>query len=274
LKYSAATVLALGLAACQQSPSRNSAETQAKVIKVVVARATEETNDFEPQIDQFEASKRAKRQSLKGCAVAAISTEQDMNGLNVRSGPSKDSPVIGVLQSLVETDPHSPVDPPLPEDKAFGPSFTITAIQGQWLKIADISPTTEGFDPTLRKRATKRNYQGSGWIHRSRVAVDPGFHDNAYDKPYFEPGKWTSIDDGAGELLTLTGGKQGYTAELLSCKLNWLQIRYQDKATDGQTRPATGWFHMSPNYIGRKSCATGDADCRIRQDMDIWDGPN
>jgi hypothetical protein len=262
-------ILMLPLSACSDGPIQPVPEAAAEANKTTNQDASDRS-----QSDVYQAGKAAKRRSLNGCAIAALSVEQDLKGLNVRSAPSKDSPVVGILASLIETDPHSPDDPPLPGDMAFGPSFTITAIHGQWLKIADINPTTEGYDPTLRKRTTKRNYQGSGWVHRSRVAVDPGFHDNAYDKPYLEPGNWTSVDDDAGELLTLTGGKQGYTADLLSCDRDWLQMRYQKKAPDGRARAVTGWLHMTPNYIGLKACAKGDADCLLRQDMDIWDGSN
>jgi hypothetical protein len=266
LKAAISLCLIYSVAACQAAPEISAQNSGASLPKVAIDAAARTRHQ--------ERQKVASRSKVKGCAIGAISVEQDLNGLNVRSAPSKDSPILGILQSLIETDPHTPDDPPLADDMAFGPSFTIIAIQGQWLKIADISPTTEGYDPVLRKRTSKRNYQGSGWVHRSRVAVDPGFHDDAYDQPYFERGNWTSIDDGAGALLTLTGGKQGYTAELLSCEQDWLQIRYQRKAEGSPARLVTGWFQMTPNYIGPKACARDDADCLLRQDLENWEGPH
>jgi hypothetical protein len=261
-----ALAVALHLTGCQKEPS-------AKLIDVGTAGARVALVADAPTYS-VGRGKPDRLRRLKGCAIPAISVEQDLKGLNVRSGPGKDNPVLGVLQSLIETDPHTPDDPPLPEDRAFGPSFNITAISGSWVKIADIDPLIDGYDPKARKRVTKRNYQGSGWVHRSRIAVDPGFHDNAYDRPYFEAGNWRSIDRGAGELLTLTGGKQGYSAELLSCEQDWLQLRYQSKLKDGQSRTAIGWFHMRPHYIGIKYCKTDDSDCELRQNPDLWDGPN
>lgn len=192
--------------------------------------------------------------------------------MNVRAGPRDAAPILGVLHSLIETDPHTPDGPPLPEDRAVGPSFNIVAISGKWLKIADIDATTYGYDPAVRKRGAKRNFQGSGWVHRSRVAIDPGFHDKAYDKPYFQPGDWKAIDDDAGALLTLTGEKQGISAELMSCEQNWLEVRYRAKARNGQRRTVTGWLSMRPHYIGPKICKRNDADCILRQSPEFWQG--
>ncbi len=256
----------LGMAGCQQASEAPSKPDAGQMAKAALEAALDS-----PEAIAQERAMATKRASLKGCAVGAISVEQDFKGLNVRAGPSKGSLVVGVLHSLIETDPHAPNDPPQPSDRAFGPAFNIIAISGPWLRIADIDATTEGYDPVVGKHAIKRNYQGSGWVHRSRVGVDPGFHDDAYDRPYNAPGRWTKVNQGAGALLTLTGGKQGETAELLTCERNWLRIRYIVDVEGGKTRSETGWFKMHPHFTGSAMCKVDDSDCQLRQSMDIWD---
>lgn len=265
MRSHAALILWLGLGACQGDLTQPTASEAAAEAAIAAA-------DDRGQSAAHEARKATKRASLKGCAVGAMSVEQDLSGLNVRSGPSENSPVVGILHSLIETDPHAPGDPPSPEDKAIGPSFTITAIDGLWLKIADIDPLVEGYDPDVQRSAQKRNFQGSGWVHRSRVAVDIDFYSNAYDKPYSEPGKWTVIDKNAGDLLALTGGKQGYTADILACERDWLRLRYTRLNSLGQSRQMTGWFNLRPHFIGPHICKPDGLDCLLRQNLDIWDG--
>jgi hypothetical protein len=209
--------------------------------------------------------RRTAARAIKGCAVAGIVTDPDPAGLNVRAEPNAQSRVLGKLYSLIETDPLDPDSPPIEGDMAFGPGFSITAISGQWLRIADISPVTTGYDPAIRKQGKRRNYQGTGWVHRSKIAVDPGFYNNALARTYEGPGDWEVIDKDAGNLLTFTGGKQGYTAPLLACERNWLKIRY---IRDGQSRE--GWFQMRPNYVPSLRCDSSDTDCPARQNPDIW----
>jgi hypothetical protein len=217
------------------------------------------------QRDVSNERQKTDARAIKGCAVLAFAVDPDPAGLNVREAPDGKSRIVGKLYSLIETDPMDPDSPPIEGDSAFGPGFSITAISGVWLKIADIDPVTTGWDPAIRKQGKRRNYQGTGWVHRSKITVDPGFHDNAYAQPYEGPGDWQIVDKNAGDLLTLTGGKQGYTAPLLACERNWLKIRYQ---RDGRDRE--GWFQMKPNYVPGMRCDPADSDCPARQNSDIW----
>lgn len=250
-----------------------------------------QTKELTPAQAASEAAKAAsgpwRKPQIAGCAIEAYSFDKDPNGLAVRSKPSGESKIVGRLYSLVDV---APVEDPLPSDPMIGPQFTIIAVQGDWLRIADISPTTEGFDKASRMRREIANFQGIGWVNQAKVAVDTGYWDKAFDRPYFDGGNWHAIDDDAGINLYPWHDMPFGRETILACEMQWVKLRYDriatkipegtspnpdnvrffDKAERANLSPVTGWMKSDGNAGRTGQCTPVDFDCSLRRAHE-WD---
>lgn len=197
------------------------------------------------------------------------------------------SKVVGRLYSLVDV---APDEDPLPGDPLIGPQFTVIAVHGDWLKIADISPITEGFDKAKHTRREVANFQGVGWIDQAKVAVDTGYWDKAFDHPYFEGGNWRVVDEDAGINLYPWTDMPFGRETILACEKQWFKLRYDriatkvpegtgtaggnvrffDKAERAKQSTVTGWLKSDGNAGKIGKCTSGDMDCDLRRAHD-WD---
>lgn len=223
-----------------------------------------------------------RKPGIAGCAITAMSIESDPSGLNVHAGPSAQSKVLGKLVSLVEA-PRD--EQPLPSDPMAGPNFTIVAVNGDWVRIADIAPVTEGFDKTTRKFREERNHQGLGWVHQDKVMVSTGYWDKAYDRPYHQAGPWRSVDDDAGVNLYPWADHGWGKARILACDKDWVKLRYPRIATKvagpenvrkfspaerEKFPPIEGWLKSAAHTTSAAPCDPADPDCKARRAHD-WD---
>lgn len=219
---------------------------------------------------------------ITGCAISALSIEDDPAGLNVHAEPSPDSKVIGKLYSLVEAPPN---EAPLPSNQMTGPGFTIIAVQGDWVRIADIAPVTGGFDKRTRKYSEARNFQGLGWVRQGRIMVSSDYWDKAYDRPYFEGGKWQAVDEDAGVNLYPWAGLPRSEVRILACEKDWVKLRYPRIATRisspdnvrhfsaaerAKLPPVEGWLKSEAHSASDAPCDAADPDCPARRARE-WD---
>ena len=219
---------------------------------------------------------------IAGCAIGGFAIEDDTAGLKVHAEPSGSSKVIGRLYSLIDVPPS---ESPQPGDPMVGPNFTIIAVRGDWVQIADIAPVTGGFDKLTRKYREVRNFQGLGWVHQSKVSVATGYWDKAYDRPYHQPGPWTVIDEDAGISLYPWAALEWAQATILDCNKDWVKLRYRrigttgagpenvryyDKAERLKLAPVEGWLKSEGHSADSALCDPADADCRARRAHD-WD---
>lgn len=228
------------------------------------------------------ASGAWRKPQIAGCAISALSIEDDPAGLNVHAEPSPDSKVIGKLYSLVEAPPD---EEPLPSDPMTGPAFTIIAVKGDWVRIADIAPHTGGFDRQTRKYGERRNFQGLGWVHQSRIRVASDYWDKAFDRPYYQAAPWTVIDEDAGVNLYPWAGESGGEIRILACEKDWVKLRYPRIATRvscpdsvryftaaerAQKPPVEGWLKSEAHPASAAPCDAADPDCPARRARE-WD---
>lgn len=211
-----------------------------------------------------------------------MSVEDESAGLAVHAEPSGDSKVIGRLYSMVEAPPD---EEPLPSDPMTGPGFTIIAINGDWVRIADIAPVTGGFDKRTRKYGEVRNFQGLGWIHQDSVMVSSDYWDKVYDRPYYQGAPWTVIDEDAGVNLYPWAVQPRTAVRILACEKNWAKLRYPRIATRvsgpenvrhfsaaerAKLPPVEGWLKSEAHNASNAPCDPADPDCPARRARD-WD---
>ena len=128
----------------------------------------------------------------KRCEGYAYVIDPDPQGLNIRSGPGKQCPVVGRI----------------PKGDAVGVS--ITGSTGQWLKIGEAENQGEG-DVV---------YKGGGWVFGPMLATEP--RSQGYDGPravvklFREPDPKSAV---AGRL------PPGAQVEIVGCKGGWLRVR-------------------------------------------------
>ncbi len=228
------------------------------------------------------ASGAWRKPQIAGCAISALSIEDDPAGLNVHAEPSPDSKVIGKLFSLVEAPPD---EVPLPSDPMTGPAFTIIAVQGDWVRIADIAPVTGGFDKQTRKYGEVRNFQGLGWVRQDRIMVSSDYWDKAFDRPYYQWAPWTVIDEDAGVNLYPWAGQPRSEDRILACEKDWVKLRYARIATRisgpdnvrhfstaerAKLPPVEGWLKSEAHSASDAPCDAADPDCPARRARD-WD---
>ena len=127
------------------------------------------------------------------CDVNAYVVEEDEKGLNVRSGPGKDYPVIAVLS-----------------DKEDEQLVHITGISGGWMKVS----TAEALDG-------RSLFKGTGYIFASKLgtSVRPDSKGGYQARLYQEADLKSPV---VGKLP----GEDGVV--LLSCKGKWVQVKSQN----------------------------------------------
>ncbi len=158
------------------------------------------------------AAAPAKDGPNRPCAITGISTDADVKGLRIRAAPDRRSRVVGVL--LPAMDPHVFYH----DDKAglaeglVGAQFTVTKVSGDWLRIADIDPVTDGIGPDGSLEPVP-NYGGEGWVHASKVELLSKGPADAFARP-----------DPASARVSGTGGI-GRNARIIACRGDWARVR-------------------------------------------------
>lgn len=162
--------------------------------------------------------------AARGCAITGESTDADPVGLRVRAGPGFGSRIVGRL--FPGMDPHAFFHDGKATlaDSLVGAMFTVDAVSGDWLRVRDIDPVTDGLDPNGGLEII-RNYQGAGWVHSSKVRL---------------------IDFGGGGFRAAPGGAAvrpgtGSTldARIVGCRGTWARLRLDDGST--------GWLQSKSN---------------------------
>ena len=101
------------------------------------------------------------------CQITGESTDADPEGLRVHAEPDLASRELGRLYPGIDPESYFHDDTSPEEQGLVGAQFTIDRVAGDWLHIGDIDPVTDGVpaDPP------RLNFQGSGWVHASRVRL-------------------------------------------------------------------------------------------------------
>jgi hypothetical protein len=179
------------------------------------------------------------------CRILGSSIDQDPNGLNVRAEPNAKAEVLGKLYSVADfEDEHGEESSEVQE--LFGPQFTVTAVQGDWLKITDAEPISEG--PGLEKK----NFTGTGWVHFSLVKVAPPQVDiySNLNNGFQGPDEKSPITDPDGTTNFANAGQDTPDQpRLLNCTGEWAQVRYQQS---GKLGPDRKWIAYSKADIARR----------------------
>lgn len=132
--------------------------------------------------------------AVTGCDISAYVTDPDPGGLNVRAAPSGRARVLKVVA---------------------GTGSAVAAVTGQsgaWLRVAGITDA----------ETDARLFQGSGWIHVSRLGLDVASGD---PRLYAGPGARSKM------LARLE--PDGSRVALLGCSGRWAKVRFGTR---------TGWL--------------------------------
>ncbi|RDZ28781.1 SH3 domain-containing protein [Lysobacter silvisoli] len=154
------------------------------------------------------------RAASAACELDVYAKDTDPKGLNVRSGPSINAPVVATLPGW---------NPPGPDDELEGHlpvGFTIVEARDGWVRIADVSIP----DPAT---GAHRASPIRGWVSGKRVGynlqTEVGFQNP-------DPSSPALIQQDGGIVLTDAIGISGCTGE-------WARIDYGDPRS-----PKRAWF--------------------------------
>lgn len=148
------------------------------------------------------------------CAVTGISSDADRAGLRVHADPGIESRVVGVLLPAMDPEVFYHDDKATLADGLVGAQFTVTRVSGDWLRIADIDPVTDGIGPGGSLEPTP-NFQGQGWVHASMVQLLSDGPPDARARPE----RHSPLVSGAGGIAT--------TAKITGCRGNWAEVNDQ-----------------------------------------------
>ncbi len=144
-----------------------------------------------PETASKAASKLAVAPSAPNvpCEFSAYVIDKDPNGLNVRSGPGSNHPVIGKLDN---PDPGVVVE--------------IAACQGEWVQIAKVDG------------GNNSKFQGKGWVYASLLGTSTRGYETQGVFLY------TKADKNSKTLSKLPPER---TVKLLGGSGKWMQVEYQ-----------------------------------------------
>jgi hypothetical protein len=170
------------------------------------------------------------------CAITGESADIDPTGLRVRERPDLRSLTIGRL--LPGMDPevfYHDANPTLSED-AIGARFTIERVMGDWLRISEIDPLTDGIAPSGDLETNTPNFQGAGWVHASLVRLVPADNAVARERP-----------DGAARAHSGTEFLNSSDSRLriVGCRGRWAELEFRPARMSG--RALRGWLLSEPN---------------------------
>jgi hypothetical protein len=223
-EFLALIALAGSVAACNKSESGNAPEA--------------------PSGAKITATSAAPQKS-EPCSLKGWSIDQDPNGLNVRSAPNTRAEVLGKLYSVPDfEDEHGEEADAI--EVLFGPTFTVSAVEGDWIQIIDAEPISEG--PGVEKK----NFVGAGWVHASLVrAASPQVDIYSNLNHGFEgPSERTQISDPDGTTNSINAGRDTPDQpRLIACSGPWAKVRYQQS---GKLGPDRKWIAYSKADIAQR----------------------
>ncbi|OQW93247.1 MAG: hypothetical protein BWK79_12150 [Beggiatoa sp. IS2] len=182
----------------EESPTKLTTETQSEQVELMAGKAV-------------------------SCDGLAYITDPDPKGLNVRSGPGNDYPIIAVV----------PKHPRGSEADGYDNIVvTLTAANDQWLLItnAEVDKGEIGEGETV--------FDGKGWVYAPLLGISTRLREANL---YAEPSQQASV---LGKIPAKT-----QQIKLLDCADDWVKVEYMDKLT--------GW--MAP----ADKCTTLVGDCGI-----------
>jgi SH3-like domain-containing protein len=143
---------------------------------------------FLPVPEAISAELTSPLSGTVACEGFAYTIDPDPRGLNVRSGPQKESPVLFVI----------PYDPE-------GTAVTLAGSFGDWVLVRSAQGLTSGFES-----------QKEGWVYSPLLAVR-AVHPSGRKVPLY------SRPDTKSSVLKIVAGET--EARLAGCKGDWLQVR-------------------------------------------------
>ena len=156
------------------------------------------------------------------CAVRVYVADPDPNGLNVRSGPSGDAEIIGVI--------------PTSHPAVAGTMLYVNKARNGWLWYSHFEHVLDEGPPFFPVPA-------SGWVHGSLVRVDP--QANAYGRAGGGLFLYAKPRTQSRKLFKLTD-KPIAKFSITSCRERWIEVALQ---YEGEGRTASGWLHPD-DYCG------------------------
>ena len=142
------------------------------------------------------------------CSLWAHVTDKDPKGTNVRARPTSKSAVVARLKAR-----KAGRNPPLP-------LVRITGQQGDWFRISKA------------ELAGKAQFQGTGWVHGSLLAVQVRGGVHMYARASKSAKRVQSTGDVEAE------------GRLLACRRGWVRIRHSETKKRGWLSPddhCPGW---------------------------------
>jgi hypothetical protein len=152
------------------------------------------------------------------CAITGESIDADPAGLRVHAEPRAGSRIVGKLYPGMDPHVFFHEEKPTLAEGLVGANFTVEAVDGDWLRIADVDPVTDGIAPVGSLELVP-NVQGSGWVHASMVRLIPTIAEDlrtAPDGPRADAALFAGLDArivgcrGAWAQLRLDGGGAGW----------------------------------------------------------------
>lgn len=217
---------ALGMAACFGEPESAAVET---------AAATKP--EAEP------AARDTRAPAAAPCAITGESTDVDPQGLRVREGPVPQSRILGRLHPGMDPEVrYHHESPSLGGEGLVGARFTIDRVFGDWLRITEIDPITDGVHPRNDLELTPPNFQGSGWVHASRVRVIPAQDGLVRERPDTSA---RAID--SPEFFNPSDAR----LRIVACRERWAGLEYRPARAGDRASPRhrvlRGWVLSEPN---------------------------
>ena len=178
---------------------------------------------FAAEMGQARPPQRTVSESVP-CAVTGISRDLDEAGLRVHAAPDVGSRVLGLLHPGMDPEVYYHDDQPTLAEGLVGAQFTIEAVRGEWLRIADVDPVTDGISPDGSLEGPK-NFQGVGWVHASLVDLLQDGESTARVGP----------DAKSSVAIPIVNLRE---ATVVACHGAWAKVRSRD---------GEGWLPSHPN---------------------------
>jgi hypothetical protein len=166
------------------------------------------------------------------CQITGESTDADPEGLRVHAEPDLASRELGRLYPGIDPESYFHDDASPEEQGLVGAQFTIDRVAGVWLHIGDVDPVTDGVpaDPP------RLNFQGSGWVHASRVRLiftSVAAHQRPdADSPTVPGARFSNGED---------------ARLLVGCRGRWAKLRSGRMAGEAGRPPVEGWLLSESN---------------------------
>jgi hypothetical protein len=156
------------------------------------------------------------------CSITAESIDADPDGLRVHQAPNVKSAVVGRLYPSMDPETFYHDEKASLADGLVGAMFTVEAVAGEWLRVADVDPISDGVSPDGKDLP---NYQGTGWVHASKARLIPTNSVKLHEQPR--------------ESSKRIEGGWDVNSRIVGCRGSWAEIQL--------AKGATGWLPSESN---------------------------